>query len=90
MTIKVKRADSDCEPTFEPYSICITVNNEDDHRALKYLSMNNMKVPHRLEDAANASLKIAVRKYAVDIRERTQAFLIALGRAIPSRSEVFK
>ncbi len=87
MTIKVTSGDC-CEPKFEAYTLTLHVDNRDDHRALKYLSLCNSKVPDALYQKAKESISASrYKEHAASIRSRTKAFLTELGHNIPPRNE---
>jgi len=89
MTIKVT-LDKCCDETvFEPYTLTLHVNSQEDHRALKYLSMCNSRVPEALHKRASESYEGGrYYKHAADIRARTKSFLLALSDMMPKRSGV--
>jgi hypothetical protein len=85
MTIKVTR-DQCCDAVFEPYTLTLHVTNQEDHRALKYLSMCNSRVPQALYDRAEDSYqKGRYYPHAADIKCRTKSLLISMLDRIPKR-----
>ena len=83
MTIKIT-CDSSCDDTFEPYTLTLHVDNVDDHRALKYLSMGTSTIPDALSRKALVSLG-NYKDHVVSIKSRSRSFLIALAAQIPKR-----